>query len=107
MKGQDLEWRNGPIKLANPLSLSFSNTPYLFDIRAGKISVPKNLVINVWAFEVLIMLAIPFVCEIWHFYGDLLDGDLLGDFCPFLWHIKAQPQKLRNSPTVLLQWIYI
>ncbi len=24
-------------------------------------SVPKNLVINVWAFEVLIMLAIPFV----------------------------------------------
>ncbi len=43
-------------------------------------------------------------CEIWHFYVNLLDGDL--DFCPFWWHIKAQPQKLRNSPTVLLQWTY-
>ncbi len=45
-------------------------------------------------------------CEIWHFYVDLLNGDLVSDFCSFSWHIKAQPQKLRNSPTVLLQWIY-
>jgi hypothetical protein len=62
MKGQDSKWQKGPIKLANPLSLSFSNAPlYLLDIRAEKISTPQNLVINVWAFEVLIMLAIPFV----------------------------------------------
>ncbi len=45
-------------------------------------------------------------CEIWHFYMDLLDGDLLSNFCPFLWHMKAQSQKLRNSPTVLLQRIH-